>query len=95
MFVVSAEKALEPMRVRDGTKAKSLAGAIADRIRVVPVVELQCVGAGAVNQAVKAVAIARGFVTPDGLDLVAVPSFRDLTAEPGQQTGIRIMVERR
>jgi stage V sporulation protein S len=57
--------------------------------------ELQTVGAGALNQAVKAIAIARGFVAPSGMDLMCVPAFADITINGEERTAIRILVEPR
>jgi len=54
---------------------------------------LTCFGAGAVNQAVKAIAISRGYIAPSGLDLVCIPSFIDLTIAGEERTGIRFLVE--
>ena len=57
--------------------------------------EMQAIGAGALNQAIKAVAIARGFVAPTGVDLVCVPAFAEVEVEGEDRTGIRIVVESR
>ena len=51
------------------------------------------IGAGAVNQAIKAIAISRGYVVPAGLDLVCIPSFIDLSLDGQERTGIRLLVE--
>lgn len=51
--------------------------------------------AGALNQAVKAVAIARGFVAPAGVDLVCIPAFADVEVEGEGRTGIKLIVESR
>ncbi len=56
---------------------------------------MQAVGAGAVNQAVKAIAIARGFVAPNGIDLVSVPAFAEIEIEGEARTAIRFIVEPR
>jgi len=56
---------------------------------------MQAIGAGAVNQAVKAVAIARGFVAPGGVDLVCVPAFTDITIDGEERTAIKFIVEPR
>ena len=53
------------------------------------------VGAGALNQAIKAVAIARGFVADSGLDLVCVPTFADIEIDGESRTAIRLLVEDR
>ena len=57
--------------------------------------EMQAIGAGALNQAIKAVAIARGFVAPTGVDLVCVPAFAEVQVEGEDRTGIKIVVESR
>ncbi len=58
-------------------------------------VELQAVGAGAVNQAVKAIAIARGFVAANGIDLVAIPAFTKFEIEREERTAIKFLVTAR
>lgn len=68
------------IKVSRESVARKVAGAIAAEIRANQNVEVRAVGAGAVNQAVKAVAIARGYVAPEGLDLVTVPCFVELPA---------------
>ncbi len=55
--------------------------------------ELQTIGAGALNQAVKAVAIARGFMAPSGVDLICRPAFADITVDGQERTAIRLIVE--
>lgn len=70
----------------------AVAGALAGAIREVGAAELQCIGAGALNQAVKAVAIARGFVSPNGIDLVCVPAFYTLIIDGGEKTGVKLIV---
>ncbi|WP_038069291.1 stage V sporulation protein S, partial [Thermoanaerobacterium aotearoense] len=57
--------------------------------------EIQAVGAGAVNQAVKAIAIARGFVAPNGIDLIAIPAFSEIEIEGETRTAIKFIVEPR
>ena len=57
--------------------------------------EIQAIGAGALNQAVKAIAIARGFVAPGGIDLVSVPAFTDIEIEGEERTAIKLIVEPR
>lgn len=65
---------MEVLRVSTKSNPNSVAGALAGVLREKGTAELQAVGAGALNQAVKAVAIARGFVAPSGIDLVCVPA---------------------
>ncbi|EJY55186.1 Stage V sporulation protein S [Alicyclobacillus hesperidum URH17-3-68] len=57
--------------------------------------EIQAIGAGALNQAVKAVAIARGFVAPSGVDLICIPAFTDIQIDGEDRTAIRLLVEPR
>ena len=66
---------MEILKVSGNSQPKSVAGAIAAILRNNDNVEIQTIGAGAVNQAVKAVAIARGFVAPNGIDVVCIPAF--------------------
>ena len=73
----------------------SVAGALAGVLRERGRVELQAVGAGALNQAVKAIAIARGYVAPGGLDLVCVPAFIDIEIEGEVRTAIKLIIEPR
>lgn len=68
------------------TNPSSLAGAIAGLIREEGRVEIQTIGAGALNQAIKAVAIARGFVAPSGYDLVIIPAFEDIEIDGEERT---------
>ena len=80
------------LRVSAQSNAKSLAGALAAVLRERGTVEMQAVGAGAVNQAVKAIAIARGFVAPNGIDLVAIPAFSEIVIDGEERTAIRFVV---
>lgn len=83
---------MEELKVSSSSKTKGVAGAIASVLNDADSVALTCVGAGAVNQAVKAVAIARGFVAPSGIDLVVVPGFIDLEIGGEERTGIKFKV---
>ncbi len=85
----------EVLRVSADSKPKAVAGALAVVFRARGSVELQAVGAGAVNQAVKAIAIARGFVAPNGIDLVAVPAFTKIEIEGEERTAIKFLVTAR
>jgi stage V sporulation protein S len=86
---------METLKVSANSKTKSLAGALAAVIRAEGVVELQAIGAGAVNQAIKAVAIARGYVAPNGIDLIMIPAFVELIIDDEERTAIKITVEPR
>ena len=70
----------------------SVAGALAGVIREQGKAEMQAIGAGALNQAIKAVAIARGFVAPSGVDLICIPAFVNVQIEGEDRTGIKIFV---
>ncbi len=83
------------IRVAAQSRATAVAGAIAGVVREDGRAEVQAVGAGAVNQAVKAVAIARGFLALDGLDVVCIPSFTDVEIGGQERTAIRLSVEPR
>ena len=86
---------MEILKVSSHSTPNSVAGAIAGVIRDHKSVEVQVVGAGAANQAIKAIAIARGFVAPSGVDLVCVPAFAEVEVEGEDRTGIKILVESR
>ncbi len=83
----------EVLKVAATSKPVLVAGAIAGVIRSQSCVEVHAIGAGAVNQAIKAIAVARGYVAPGGLDLVCIPSFIDLSLDGQERTGIRLLVE--
>ncbi|HVF85687.1 MAG TPA: stage V sporulation protein S [Abditibacteriaceae bacterium] len=83
---------METLRVSSKSKPNTVAGAIAGVVREKGEVEVQTVGAGALNQAMKAVAIARGFLVPSGIDLVCVPSFSDILIDGNERTAIRLHV---
>ena len=72
-----------------------VAGAIAGVIRDSGVAEVQSVGAGATNQAVKAIAIARSYLRDEAIELICTPSFTDVVIAGEERTAIRLLVERR
>ena len=86
---------MEVLKVSAQSQPKSVAGALAAVLRDNISAEVQAVGAGAVNQAVKAIAITRGFVAPNGIDLVVVPAFSEITIEGEERTAIKFIVESR
>ena len=86
---------MEVLKVSAGSKPVAVAGAIAGVIRAQSKVEVQAIGAGAINQAIKAIAISRGYVAPGGIDLVCIPSFIDISIDGEERTGIRLLVEAR
>ena len=86
---------MEVLKVSSKSNPNSCAGALAGVLRQHGAVEVQVVGAGALNQAIKAVAIARGFVADTGLDIVCVPTFADIEIDGESRTAIRLLVEDR
>jgi stage V sporulation protein S len=86
---------MEVLKVSAQSNPKSVAGALAAVLRERGSAEVQAVGAGAVNQAIKAVAIARGFVAPNGIDLVTIPAFTEISIDGEERTAIRFIVEPR
>ena len=86
---------VEVLKVSSKSNPNSVAGALAGVLRQYGAVEVQVVGAGALNQAVKAIAIARGFVAPAGVELWCVPSFADISVDGEERTAIRLAVEDR
>lgn len=84
---------MEVLKVSTKSNPNSVAGALAGILREHGAVEMQTVGAGALNQAVKAIAIARGFLAPSGMDLSCVPAFADIEINGEERTAIRLLVE--
>lgn len=84
---------MEKLKVGSGTKPNLAAGAIAGIIRRDKKLEIQAIGAGAVNQLVKAIAIARGYVAASGLDIICRPAFIDIDTGDKETTAIKIIVE--
>lgn len=79
--------------VSSTSRPQSIAGALVNALKTEKKVELQSIGAGALNQSVKAVAIARGYVAPTGKDLICVPAFVDMFVENKETTGMKLIVE--
>lgn len=86
---------METLKVSTRSHPNSVAGAMAGVVRQQGIVMVQVVGAGALNQAIKAVAIARGFVLPSGIDLVCVPTFAEVEIDGEVRTAIRLCVQDR
>ena len=86
---------MEVLKVSTKSDPNSVAGALAAIIKEKNIVEIQAVGAGAINQAVKAIAIARGFVAPSGRDIVCVPAFTDIEIDGEERTAIKLIVQPR
>lgn len=86
---------MEILKVSSKSNPNSVAGALAGVLREKGGAEMQVIGAGALNQAVKAIAIARGFVAPSGFDLICVPAFTDIQINGEERTAIKLLVESR
>lgn len=86
---------MDVLKVSAQSKPKAVAGALAAVLREKGRTEIQAVGAGAVNQAVKAIAITRGFVAPNGIDLVTIPAFSEINIEGEERTAIKFIIEPR
>ena len=83
------------IRVSGQSRTSAVAGAIAGVVRECGRAEVQAIGAGAVNQAVKSVAIARNYLALDGIDVVCIPLFTEVSIDGHERTAIRLVVERR
>ncbi len=86
---------VEMIKVSASSRSTAVAGAIAGVIREHGRAEVQSIGAGAVNQAIKAVAIARGYLKEDGFDIVTIPYFNDIEIDGNERTALRLIVEPR
>lgn len=86
---------MEVLKVSTKSNPNAVAGALAGVLREEKSIELQSIGAGALNQAIKAVAIARGFMAPSGVDLICIPAFADITIDGEERTAIKLIIESR
>jgi stage V sporulation protein S len=83
------------IKVSSESRTSAVAGAIAGVVREQNHADVQAIGAGAVNQAVKAVAIARGYLREDGIEIVCLPEFTSVDIAGKERTAIRLVVETR
>ena len=84
---------MDMVRVAASSRSTSVAGAIAGIIRERGRVDVQAIGAGAVNQAVKAIAIARGYLELDNIEIACIPSFTEVLIDGKERTAMRLAVE--
>jgi stage V sporulation protein S len=91
--ILRLEVTVETLRVSGKSRPNSVAGAIAALLRSQGEVEVQAIGPAAVNQAVKAIAIARGYIAPDNLDLLVKPAFVKLDLEHEERTALRFTIK--
>lgn len=87
------ENNIKLLKVSSKSKPNSVAGAIAGVVRSNARVQIQTIGAGALNQAIKGVAIARGFIAPTGQELICIPYFKDIEVNGEVKTAIVLTIE--
>lgn len=88
-------KKADVIKVSATSRSTAVAGAIAGVMREHHFAEVQAIGAGAVNQAVKALAIARGYLDGDGIDIMCTPQFMEVDIDGQERTAVRFTVEPR
>ena len=86
---------MDMIKVSANSRTAAVAGAIAGVIREYKRAEVQAIGAGAVNQAIKAVALATSYLKNDGIDIVCIPEFVDVEIEDKVRTAIKMVIEPR
>ena len=84
---------METLKVRSKSTPNSIAGALANVLKEKNTVEIQAIGAGTLNQAIKAIDIARGFVAPSGKNLICIPAFTDIMIDGEERTAIKLIIE--
>lgn len=86
---------MEVIKVSANSRTSAVAGAIAGVIRENKHAEVQAIGAGAVNQAVKALVLATGYLKEDGIQVICIPEFADVTIDEKVRTAIKLVIETR
>lgn len=86
---------MDTIRVATTSKPSAVAGAIAASVRQSNEAQVQAIGPEAVNQAMKAIAVARGYLALDGLTIICVPNFIEVYVDEGKRTAMRFYVEPR
>ena len=86
---------MDIIKVPGTSRTSAVAGAIAGVVRENKRAEVQAIGASAINQAVKAIALARGYLSNDGFDIIVIPEFVDVQIEDKVRTAIKFTVEAR
>lgn len=90
-----ATNTVDIIKVSARSRSTAVAGAIAGVVREHNRAEVQAIGAGAVNQAIKAIAIARGYLHEDNIDVITIPFFTEVMIESQERTAVRMIVEPR
>ncbi|MCI8999665.1 MAG: stage V sporulation protein S [Clostridia bacterium] len=83
----------EILKISSKSNPNSIAGAIAGQIKENGKLELRAIGAGAINQAIKAIVIARGFLTPSGIEIVCIPAFTQVKFDGEERTGMKLIIK--
>ena len=86
---------IQQIKVASSSNVSAVAGAISNIMREQASLEVSTVGAGSLNQAIKALAIARGFLTPSGIEIFITPSFKEILIEGKTKTAIKLKVEKK
>jgi stage V sporulation protein S len=86
---------MEMIKVSANSRTSAVAGAIAGVVREHKRAEVQAIGAGAVNQAIKALVLAKGYLEGDGISIVAVPEFVDVDIDGKVRTAIKLVIDPR
>ena len=86
---------MDIIKVASVSRSTAVAGAIAGVMREHQHAEVQAIGAGAVNQAIKATAIARGYLEADGIDMICLPMMVEIMIDDQERTAVRLVVEAR
>ena len=84
---------MDTIKVAANSRTAAVAGAIAGVMREHKHAEVQAIGAGAVNQAVKALVLATGYLKNDGIDVICVPQFADVTIDDKLRTAIKFVID--
>jgi len=84
---------MDVIKVAANSRTSAVAGAIAGVIREHKHAEVQAIGAGAVNQAVKALVLAIGYLRADGINVTCVPEFADVTIDDKVRTAIKLVID--
>ena len=94
-YLILGGAKMEVLKVSSKSSPNAVAGALSGVIREKGVAEIQAIGAGAINQAIKSIAVARGFLAPSGIELICIPAFTEINIDGEERTAIKLVVEPR
>ena len=86
---------MDIIKVSGSSRTSAVAGAIAGVFRENKRAEIQAIGAGAVNQSIKALVLAKGYLAEDGFETVFIPEFTEVSIDGNERTAIKIVIEPR